>query len=219
MTATRLLHFQRQAPETQRAAAEALFDSLRRRRSVRDFSPDPIDLDVVRRCIDIAAQAPSGANKQPWTFVLVTDGALKRRIREAAEAEEKAFYEERAPSQWLSDLAPLGTDWHKPFLEVAPALVVVFAQNRGPTEADKHYYVQESVGLAAGFLIAALHQSGLASLTHTPSPMGFLGEILERPKTERAVLLLPVGFPAENCTVPDIRRKTREEYLVEKRES
>lgn len=217
MTPTMKPHvFERLSPEEQRSRAEALFSSMRARRSVREFSDAPLELEVVRRCIDVAAQAPSGANKQPWTFVLVTEPALKQQLREAAEAEERAFYEGRAPESWLADLGPLGTDWHKPFLEVAPALIVVFAQNRGATEADKHYYVQESVGIAAGFLIAALHQCGFATLTHTPSPMGFLGELLGRPKTERAVLLLPVGFPAQGCRVPAIERKARGEYLVER---
>lgn len=215
MTPTHALVFEALAPEVQRERAQRLFQTMRARRSVRDFSPAPIDLDVVRRCIDVAAQAPSGANKQPWTFALVTSPALKRRIREAAEAEERAFYGGRAPETWLADLAPLGTDAEKPFLEIAPALIVLFAQNRGATEQDKHYYVQESVGIAAGFLIAALHQCGLATLTHTPSPMGFLAEVLGRPKTERAVLLLPVGLPAPGCTVPAIERKARDEYLVE----
>ncbi len=210
------LAFVRREVSEQRQRADELYALMQRRRSVREFSDEPIDLEVVRRCIDTAAQAPSGANKQPWTYVLVTSPALKKRIREAAEAEEQAFYGGRASDAWLADIAVLGTDWRKPFLETAPALIVVFAQSRGATEADKHYYVQESVGLSAGFLIAALHFAGLATLTHTPSPMGFLSELLERPKNERAVLLMPVGLPAEGCTVPRLERKPREAYLVER---
>jgi nitroreductase len=216
MPETMPLPFVRRDLVDQRRRADELYALMRTRRSVRDFSDEPVDLEVVRRCIDTAAQAPSGANKQPWTYVLVTSPALKKRIREAAEAEEQAFYGGRAPDAWLADLAALGTDWRKPFLETAPALIVVFAQSRGATEADKHYYVQESVGLSAGFLIAALHHAGLATLTHTPSPMGFLADLLERPKNERAVLLMPVGLPAPGCRVPKLERKSRAEYLVER---
>jgi len=213
---TRPLDFERLDPRTSRRRAEAFLADLRRRRSVREFAPSPIPLDAVRRCIETAAQAPSGANKQPWTFVLVTDPATKRRIREAAEAEERAFYGGRAGERWLDDLAHLGTDADKPFLESAPALVVVFAQLHGGDKSARHYYVQESVGIATGFLIAALHQAGFATLTHTPSPMRFLGEILGRPKHERAYLLVPVGYPAEGCRVPDITRKDLAEVLIER---
>jgi nitroreductase len=199
-----------------RQRGAALLQRARERRSVRHFSSDPIPLDVVRGCIETAAQAPSGANKQPWTFVLVTDPELKRRIREGAEEEERAFYGGRAPERWLEDLRSLGTDEHKPFLEEAPALVVIFAQRHGASEAERHYYVQESVGIAAGFLILALHEAGFATLTHTPSPMAFLGDILGRPTNERAYLLLPVGFPAPDCEVPDISRKPLSEVLVER---
>lgn len=211
---TRPLDFTRQPPEAMRARAESLHAALTRRRSVRHFSREPIPLDVVRRCIHTAAQAPSGANKQPWTFALVTDPAIKRRIRAAAEAEERRFYGGRAPQSWLDDLAPLGTDADKPFLEDAPALIVVFAHHRAE-DGGKHYYVRESVGIACGMLLAALHLCGLATLTHTPSPMGFLGEILERPDHERAWLLIPVGYPAADCRVPDIARKPLAEVLVE----
>jgi nitroreductase len=197
-----------------------MLDDARRRRSVRDFSDEPVPLDVVRRCIETAAQAPSGANKQPWTFVLVTDPELKRRIREGAEAEERAFYAGRASERWLADLEPLGTDAKKPFLETAPALIAVFAQRHGPEDAGgepaRHYYVAESVGIACGFLIAALHHAGLATLTHTPSPMKFLGQILERPDNERPYLLLPVGYPAPDCEVPDIERKPLDTVLFER---
>ena len=199
-----------------RARARAFLDEIRTRRSVRAFSSEPVPRDVLLACIEAAAQAPSGANKQPWTFVLVEDPETKRAIRVAAEAEERAFYGSRAPARWLEDLAELGTDEHKPFLEEAPALIVIFAQKHGATEDAKHYYVAESVGIATGFLLAALHHAGLATLTHTPSPMAFLGEVLGRPKHERAYLLVPVGYAAEGCTVPDIVRKPLGEVLVER---
>lgn len=208
------LDFVRQPAEIMSEIAQDLLSRMSTRRSVRAFSPDPVPLDVIRRCVHIAGQAPSGANKQPWTFALVTSPAIKAQIRAAAEAEERRFYGGRAPQSWLDDLAPLGTDHQKPFLEEAPALIVLFAQSKGP-DGGKHYYVQESVGIAAGMLIAALHQVGLATLTHTPSPMGFLGEILQRPAHERAYLLLPVGYPAQDAKVPDISRKPLSEILVE----
>ena len=209
------LRFTRHVPEVMRERAEGLLEELRARRSVREFSSEPLDLDVVRRCIETAAQAPSGANKQPWTFVLVTDAAVKKRIREAAEEEERAFYGGRAPERWLKDLEPFGTDEHKPFLEEAPALIVIFARKYGTTEDDKNYYVTESVGIATGFLLAALHHAGLATLTHTPSPMQFLAEILGRPKNERPFLLLPVGYPKDGTVGPDVARKTLSEVMVE----
>ena len=199
-----------------RSRAAAFLDELRARRTVREFSREAVPRDVLLACIEAAAQAPSGANKQPWTFVLVEDAETKRAIRVAAEEEERAFYGGRAPDRWLEDLAALGTDEHKPFLEEAPALIVIFAQKHGATEDEKHYYVAESVGIATGFLLAALHHAGLATLTHTPSPMGFLAEVLLRPKHERAYLLVPVGYPAEGCTVPDIQRKRLAEVLVER---
>jgi len=189
---------------------------LARRRSVRQFSSEPVAREVLLECIRAAATAPSGAHKQPWTFVLVTDPETKRSIREGAEAEERAFYGGRAPQSWLRDLQPFGTDAEKPFLETAPALIVVFAQKHGPESGDRHYYVNESVGIAVGFLLAALHHAGLATLTHTPSPMRFLREILERPAHERPFLLIPVGYPAEGCRVPDLERKSLEEVLVER---
>ena len=192
----------------------ALRASLRKRRSVRDFAPDPVPPDIVDTAIEAAATAPSGANRQPWRFVLVRDPEVKRKIREAAEAEEREFYERRAPADWLADLVPLGTDWRKPFLETAPCLVVVFSLDYEPERlADgterphKNYYVQESVGIAVGMLLTALHTAGLATLTHTPSPMGFLRGILGRPKNERPYLLIPVGYPARDARVPDIGRK------------
>ncbi len=209
------LGFERRPESQMLERADQLLDALRTRRSVRHFSETPIPLDVVRRCIETAAQSPSGANKQPWTFVLVTDPAVKREIRTAAEAEESSFYSDRAPQSWLNDLHPLGTDAHKPFLEAAPALVVVFAQSKGPDD-EKHYYVKESVGIATGVLIAALHLAGLATLTHTPSPMKFLARILGRPPREKPFLLVPIGYPVEGCEVPDITRKPLGEVLIER---
>lgn len=214
MKQTRPLEFTRLEEPVMRERATTLRDNLRTRRSVRDFSPEPVPLDVVRCAIETAAQAPSGANKQPWTFALVTDPATKSRIRAAAEEEERRFYEERASDEWLADLEHLGTDPNKPFLETAPVLIVVFAQTKA-ADGGNHYYVKESVGLACGFLIAALHHAGLVTLTHTPSPMSFLGDLLERPANERAFLLLPVGYPAPDCTVPTIARKPLDDVLVE----
>lgn len=214
-TPTVPLEYERLGRAEMQRRASAFREMLRTRRSVRDFSPEPIDLGVVRDCIATAAQAPSGANKQPWTFVLVSDPRVKRQIRVAAEEEERAFYGGRAPPGWLADLEPLGTSFSKPFLETAPALVVIFAQRYGVSKDEKHYYVSESVGIAAGFLIAALHHAGLATLTHTPSPMTFLSKILGRPDSERAFLLLPVGLPAEDCRVPAIARKIFTNVLVE----
>jgi iodotyrosine deiodinase len=209
------LNFKRMPPKMMKERAHSFLDTIASRRSVRDFSSEPIPLDVVRTAITCAAQAPSGANKQPWTFVLVTDPAVKQAIRRAAEREETAFYDGRASEEWLDDLAPLGTNEHKPFLEKAPALIVVFAQSSGSRGA-KHYYVKESVGIACGFLLASLHMAGLATLTHTPSPMNFLAEVLERPANERAFLLIPVGYPQATCKVPDIFRKPRVDFLVER---
>jgi iodotyrosine deiodinase len=184
-------------------------DELARRRTVRQFSDRPIPPGVLEHCLRAAASAPSGANLQPWQFVVVTDPGLKREIRAAAEREERAFYA-TAPAEWLEALAPLGTDEDKPYLETAPALIAVFAERYG-LGADgtrvAHYYVQESVGIAMGMLITALHHAGLVTLTHTPSPMGFLSDLLGRPAREKAVLLLVVGFPAPGARVPDISRK------------
>jgi nitroreductase len=198
-----------------RRRADEFLAAFRRRRSVRQFSSDPIPLDVVKRCIEIASTAPSGANKQPWTFVLVTDTAIKTRIREAAEEEERAFYSGKAGERWLTDVAVLGTVEQKPFLEDAPALIVVFAQRHGKAADERHYYVQESVGIACGFLLVALHHAGLAALTHIPSAMDFLSKVLKRPDSERAYLLIPVGYPKVGGTVPDIPKKTLSDVLVE----
>ncbi len=209
------LGFERLPPEEMLARADAFATRIARRRSVREFSPDPVDLDVIRRCVDAAGSAPSGAHKQPWTFVLVTDPGVKARIRAAAEEEERAFYGGRAGDEWLADLQPFETDADKPFLEDAPALIAVFAQTKAP-DGGKHYYVPESVGIAVGFLLAALHDAGLAALTHTPSPMKFLAGILGRPRGERPFLLIPVGYPAEGCRVPDLTRKPRSGILIER---
>ncbi|MFO7608203.1 MAG: nitroreductase family protein [Candidatus Krumholzibacteriia bacterium] len=185
-------------------------DFLATRRSVRSFSDRPVPPQVITACVEAAGQAPSGANKQPWRFEIVGDPDVKREIRLAAEEEERAFYGGRAGEQWLADLEPFGTDWRKPFLETAPWLIAVFEQRHG-TDTDggrvRHYYTRESVGLACGFLLAALHHAGLATLTHTPSPMHFLNGILGRPTAEKPFLLLVVGHPADDATVPRITRK------------
>jgi iodotyrosine deiodinase len=196
-------------------AARAFCEVMARRRSVRAFSDRPVSRETIEWIVRTAASAPSGANKQPWRFVCVADPALKRRIRVAAEAEERAFYERRAPADWLRDLEPLGTDPDKAFLEVAPWLVVVFRLSRGD-DGGRVYYSTESVGIAAGFLLAAAHHAGLATLTHTPSPMGFLREVLGRPRHEVPFLLVPVGYPADDCLVPRaaFARKPLEEVLV-----
>lgn len=196
--------------------ARVFLDQVSLRRTVRDYSDRPVPQEVIEACVTAAAQAPSGANMQPWHFEIVGDPAIKKKIREAAEEEERLFYEGRATDEWLEALAPLGTNDSKPFLETAPWLIVIFEQRYGLTpEGEKihYYYTKESVGLAAGFLIAALHQAGLASLTHTPSPMGFLNKILERPGSEKPFLLLVCGHPATGAKVPGIQRKNPEEYL------
>lgn len=211
---TQPLEFERISAAESLERATLLRDRLRRRRSVREFSDAPISIEAVEACVAAAASAPSGANKQPWTFVVVTDPSVKAAIREAAEAEERAFYGGRAGDRWLADLEPLGTNEHKPFLETAPAVIVVFAQRSGAAREDRHYYVSESVGIAVGMLISALHLSGFATLTHTPSPMGFLQKILDRPPTERPFLLIPVGLPTTDCSVPDITKKSLGEVLV-----
>lgn len=190
--------------------ASVFYSEMAQRRTVRDFSDRPVARAVIENCLRTAGSAPNGANLQPWHFVALRDPALKHEIRTAAEAEEKEFYEHRAPNEWLEALAPLGTDSRKAFLEIAPWLIAIFSQPYKllpDGRKVKHYYATESVGIATGFLIAALHRAGLASLTHTPSPMGFLNKLLQRPAHEKPFLLLVVGHPAENAVVPDIRRK------------
>ena len=197
-----------------RERARAFLKQAQDRRTVRDFSDRPIPRDIIETCILAAGTAPNGAHRQPWRFVAVSDPKIKRAIRVAAEEEEKAFYEGRAPDDWLEALAPLGTDEKKPFLEGAPYLIVVFAESYAVEEngeKSKNYYVSESVGIATGILVTAIHEAGLVSLTHTPSPMGFLRDILGRPFHEHAMLLMPVGYPAEDAKVPDLKRKDLDE--------
>jgi nitroreductase len=185
--------------------ARAFYDTIRRRRTVRDFSDKPVPREVIEYALMAAGTAPSGANLQPWHFAVITSPETKRRIREEAEVEERDFYNGRAPQEWLDALAPLGTDEHKGFLEMAPVQIAIFGQrsSEGPDgRRVKNYYVPESVGIATGFLLAALHEAGLVTLTHTPSPMGFLNEICGRPETEKPYILLVVGYPAEDCQVP-----------------
>jgi nitroreductase len=199
-----------------RRAAE-FHSELRRRRTVREFSDRPVPREVIEDCLRAAGTAPNGANLQPWHFVVVSDPSVKHEIRVAAEKEEQEFYLHKAPQEWLDALAPLGTNEHKPFLETAPYLIVIFAKSYDVLPDGrkvKNYYTQESVGIATGFLIHAVHHSGLVSLTHTPSPMGFLNGLLCRPANERPFLVLVVGYPAENATVPDITKKPLEEIAT-----
>ena len=211
------LRYEKPTPADVAARARRFHEDMNRRRTVRDFSPEPVPAAVIEDLVRAASTAPSGAHRQPWTFVAVSDPEIKRRIRVAAEREERENYGGRMPDEWLRALEPLGTDEHKPFLEVAPWLVVLFRQNRGVGpggEHVRHYYVAESVGIAAGMFLTAVHQAGLVALTHTPSPMGFLREILERPANETACLLLPVGYPAAGAQVPDLHRKPLEDVLI-----
>jgi iodotyrosine deiodinase len=211
-----LENYQRYPESEMLDRAKSFRQDIQRRRTVRDFSDEPVPEQVLIDCLATAASAPSGANMQPWHFVVVRDSELKRRIRLAAEQEEREFYEHRASAEWLEALRPLGTDANKAFLERAPVLIAVFSQKFGllpDGRKVKHYYPTESVGLATGFLLAALQHAGLASLTHTPSPMGFLNDILERPGNERPFLLLVVGYPADTATVPDIKRKDLSEVM------
>lgn len=209
-------YVERPVAEMQRLAQE-FYAEIRCRRTVRDFSSRPVPREVIEFALLAAGTAPSGANLQPWRFVVVSDPDLKRRIRVAAEVEEREFYQHRAPPEWLEALAPLGTGADKPFLEEAPYLIAVFGQSYGALPDGrnvKHYYVQESVGIAVGFLIAALHHAGLATLTHTPSPMRFLNELLGRPANERPFLLLVAGYPTDDCRVPAITKKRLEEIAT-----
>ncbi|MFN7946012.1 MAG: nitroreductase family protein [Blastocatellia bacterium] len=205
------------SPEEMRQRAAVFREHMLRRRTVRYFSDRPVPREIIEDCLTVAGSAPSGANLQPWHFVVVSDPAIKQQIRAAAESEEQAFYHGRAPQEWLDALAPLGTDEHKPYLESAPYLIAIFAQSYGllpDGRKVKNYYVQESVGIATGMLITALHHAGLVSLTHTPSPMGFLNEILGRPAHEKPFLLLVTGYPAENAVVPDISKKPLSEIAT-----
>lgn len=198
-------------PDEMVARSEAFLDLMKRRRTVRDFSNRPVPRAVIENAILTAGRAPSGANKQPWHFAAISDPAVKAKFREAAEQEEREFYGGRASQEWLEDLVPFGTDEHKPFLETAPWLIAVFRQSydidAATGDRTKNYYVHESAGLAAGFLIAALHNAGLATLTHTPSPMGFLNDLCGRPKNEHATMLVVAGYPADEVEVPDIDKK------------
>lgn len=196
--------------------SEDFFQLLSERRTVREFSSKPLPIELIQNLIKTAGTAPSGAHKQPWTFCVVSDPHLKREIRIAAEEEERISYTSRMPDTWLKDLKPLGTDWQKPFLEDAPYLIIVFKQSYGMegTKKIQHYYVNESVGIACGLLIAAIHQAGLVTVTHTPSPMNFLSEILNRPPHEKPFLVLPIGYPKDETFVPDIQRKKLEEIAV-----
>jgi len=211
------LVFERLPEDEQLTRSRAFLEEMRRRRTVRSFSSEPVPYELLENAIGTAGTAPSGAHQQPWTFVVVSDRETKRRMRAAVEEEERRSYEGRMPSDWLEALEPLGTDWRKPHIEDAPYVIVVFEQAYGirpDGSRVKHYYVKESVGIAVGLLLSSLHHAGLATLTHTPSPMGFLREILERPENERPYVLIPVGYPAEGCEVPDLERKRLDEILI-----
>ena len=203
--------------EEMRERAQTFREEMLRRRTIRTFSTRPVPREIIEECISAAGTAPNGANMQPWHFVVVSDPDAKKQIRDGAEKEEREFYERRASEEWLEALAPLGTDWHKPFLEEAPYLIVIFGL-RNTILSDgtkrKNYYVTESVGIATGMLITALHHAGLASLTHTPSPMAFLNKILKRSANERPFLVLVIGYPAEGTRVPDISKKSLDEIAT-----
>lgn len=210
------LSFERVPQDEVIPRGRAFYERLSRRRTVRDFTTERPPRECIDLAILCAGTAPSGAHRQPWKFVVVDDPALKAKIRVAAEEEERDSYENRFPQEWLDALAPLGTDWHKPFLETAPYLVVVFKESYGFTADEKkitNYYVNESVGIACGLFIAALHHMGLATVTHTPNPMGFLSRLLNRPKNEKPYILFPVGYPSPDATVPDLKRKTLDELV------
>ncbi len=216
------LKFERIPKHEQEKRSRAFHDRMLTRRTVREFSSAPVPFELIEKAIRVAASAPSGANQQPWTFVAVSDPDIKRRMRIAAEAEERENYQRRMSDDWLAALAHLGTDWQKPHIEDAPYVIVVFRQaygvavdeRTGEERRVKHYYSEESVGIAVGFLLAALHVAGLATLTHTPSPMKFLREILDRPDNERAYVLVPVGYPADDAEVPVISKKALDEVLI-----
>ena len=212
-----LYEFERRSEKEMLQRAELFCSLMSRRRSIREFSSEPVPRELIEIAIRTAATAPSGANRQPWRFVVVGDHETKRRIRVAAEKEEKLSYSGRMSEEWLEALEPLGTDWRKEFLETVPWIVAVFATSYDLVDGEtkrKNYYVQESVGIACGLFISALHNMGLTTLTHTPSPMGFLSEILGRPKNERPYLLFPIGYPSSNAQVPDLARKDFEEFVV-----
>ncbi len=215
------LRFERLSEGEALASSRAFLEMMRRRRSIRAFSSERVPFELIENAIATAAAAPSGANQQPWRFVVVADPDLKRRMREAVEQEERESYEHRFPPEWLAALAPLGTDWHKEFIELAPYVIVVFKEEYGlrpgPDGAEqrvKHYYAVESVGIAVGFLIASLTAAGLAVLTHTPSPMGFLRELLGRPRNEKPFVVLPVGYPAADCRVPVLAKKPLDKVMI-----
>lgn len=211
------LDFSRRPIHDMLARGRAFYEEMNRRRTTRHFSADAVPREAIEWAIRVAGTAPSGAHQQPWTFVAVSDSKLKARIREAAEKEEQAFYHRRAPDEWLEALAPLGTDEHKTHLTDAPWIVVLFRQSYGLRDDGSrrtHYYSQESCGIAAGFFVAAVHMMGLVTLTHTPNPMAFLAELLERPANEKAMLIMPVGYPAEGARVPDLERKTLDDIAV-----
>ena len=211
------LQFQKITFEEMDYNSNQFFQKVSSRRSVRDFSSDDFPIDIIKNCIKSASTAPSGANKQPWHFVIVKDPKIKRKIRKAAEIEEKEFYGRRAPKEWLDDLNQFGTDWNKPFLEEAPYLIVIFSKKFDINDDGtnkKNYYVSESVGIASGLLLTALHNAGLVTLTHTPSPMAFLSDILNRPPSDKPYLIIPVGFPSENAEVPNIKKKTFKEICT-----
>ena len=204
------LDFKKLSKKEMLERSKSFLSEISTRRTVRDFSNKTFPIEIIENCIKSAGTAPSGANKQPWSFTIVENKEVKAKIRIAAEKEEKEFYGHRATKEWLEDLNQFGTNWQKPFLETAPYLIIVFRQIYGVNESGsqrKNYYVNESVGIASGFLLAALHNAGLATLTHTPSPMNFLGKILDRPENEKAYLLIPVGYPSVNAEVPNIKKK------------
>lgn len=206
--------YQEYPVEEMKERARRFYEDIKRRHTVREFSSRPVPREIIEDCLRAAGTAPNGANKQPWHFAVVSDPGVKKEIRKAAEEEEQKFYEERATDEWLEALAPLGTDPNKPFLEEAPCLIAIFSEKYGLKEngeKETHYYVKESVGIATGMLITAIHKAGLAALTHTPSPMGFLNDILDRPDNERPFLLLVVGYPKEGVKVPDISKKPLDE--------
>ena len=209
----RPLQFTPRLPEEMLARAEQFRSLMQQRRSVRTFSSRPVPRELIEQAILAAGTAPSGAHREPWHFVAVNDPKIQSEIRRAAEKEERESYKRRMSKEWLDALHPLGTDWNKPFLEMAPWLVICFAKNIGD-DGKKNYYVQESCGIACGLFIAAIHNMGLVTLTHTPSPMRFLGDILKRPKHERAYILFPVGYPAEGVMVPDLKRKSQEQLVT-----